>query len=81
MPTLPRPRSCRTGWYSRVGVAEAQAATVNITLIAVLTHWAIRDFGAGVLGFDFVTTEGDLCELWLISMPEVADRIAGDCAA
>lgn len=53
---------------------EAQAAAENVTVTAVLTHWAVRDFAAGVLGFDLVTTE-NMSELWLICTPEIADRI------
>lgn len=55
---------------------EAQAAVENSTVTAVLTHWAVRDFGGGVLGFDFVMTE-DVHQLWLIATAEVAERIAG----
>jgi hypothetical protein len=55
---------------------EAQAVTENGTVTAVLTHWAIRDFGAGVLGFDFLAT-ANLHELWMIATPEVAQQITG----
>ncbi len=68
------------GWLIQQGrrrSREAQAAVENVTATAVLTHWAVRDFGAGVLGFDIVMT-GDLCQLWMICTPEVADRIAGE---
>lgn len=56
---------------------EAQAAIGNDTVTAVLTHWAIRDFGGGVLGFEVVMTEA-LCQLWMIATPEAAHRIAGE---
>lgn len=56
---------------------EAQAAVDGGTVTAVLTHWAVRDFGAGVLGFDVATTE-DLHQLWMIATLEVTHRIAGD---
>lgn len=56
--------------------SEAQAAVDGGTVTAVLTHWAIRDFGAGVLGFDVVMTE-EACQLWMITTPAVGVRIAG----
>lgn len=59
---------------------EAQATTGNATLTVLLTHWAIRDFGAGVLGFDVVTT-ADAGELWLICAPDVERRVTGETAA
>jgi hypothetical protein len=55
---------------------EGQAAVSAGSVTAVLTHWAVREFGAGVIGFDVVMTE-DLCQLWMIATPEVADRLAG----
>ncbi|MGV0740324.1 hypothetical protein ABQF35_28595 [Mycobacterium syngnathidarum] len=54
---------------------EAQAAVDSGTMTAVLTHWAVCEHGAGVLGFEVVTSEA-LCQLWMIATPEVAQRIA-----
>lgn len=56
---------------------EGRAATDNATLIAVLTHWAIRDYGAGVIGFDVVITDA-LRQLWMIVTPEAAQQISGE---
>lgn len=56
---------------------EAQAAVDGGTATAVLTHWAVRDFGAGVLGFEVVMAE-DFWQLWMIATPEAAQRIAGE---
>lgn len=56
---------------------EAQAAVDGGTVTAVLTHWAVRDFGGGVLGFEVAMTE-DVCQLWMIATPEVAGRITGE---
>lgn len=55
---------------------EAQAAVDCGAMTAVLTHWAVRDFGAGVLGFDVVVA-AQVHQLWMIVTPEVASRIAG----
>lgn len=56
---------------------EAQAAVDGGTVTAVLTHWAVRELGAGVLGFEVVMTEA-LCQLWMIATHEVAHRITGE---
>ncbi|WP_304113646.1 hypothetical protein [Mycolicibacterium bacteremicum] len=56
---------------------EAQAAIGGGSIAAVLTHWAVRDFGAGVLGFDMVVS-ADVHQLWMIVGPRVADMISGE---
>lgn len=56
---------------------EAQAITENATATAVLTHWAVRDFGVGVLGFDITMTE-DVCQLWMIARTETVHQITGE---
>lgn len=61
----------------RLRSREAQAITENGSGTAILTHWAVRDFGAGVIAFDLVIS-ADVHQLWMIAKPEVAQWIAGD---
>lgn len=68
------------GWLIQQGQRrskEAQAITENATATAILTHWAVRDFGAGALGFDMTMTE-DVCQLWMIAETETIERLTGN---
>lgn len=56
---------------------EAQAAVGGGSVAAVLSHWAVRDFGVGVVAFDMVVS-ADVHQLWMIATPEVAERITGE---
>lgn len=56
---------------------EAQAAVGAGSVTAVLTHWAVRDFGSGVVAFDMVAS-ANMHQLWMITTPEAAQRITGE---